>query len=280
MEAALEHEVRGFSYERRGDAGAGPSAGEFFRYAPPMASAAPHAPPPFAHAPSPYATPAGAYSGCGSAGALSAAQTVHLGGGGARELDGRAATGALRALQERVRALEVERAQLVREFEAQRASTLELEQQLRRARVEQEERVASLVGSLDAARVESAHAADAQGAQIGALRRELEHVSRLAQAAEADRLVAHAQLEALEAELGAQRADTGEHSAELEKRAAELRDAREDARARARDARARLDAKRAERASLHERRGRVEESLRCARRGPARARAPRGVCAS
>lgn len=220
----------------------------------------------------PFATPAGAYGGSGAGGGapgalLSAAPTGHI--RASADIDSREAAAALRALQERVRALEAERAQLQREFEAQRASTLELEHEVRRVRLEQEERVSSLVGSLDAARADAARSADAQRAQIGALRRELEYVTQLAQAAEADRRVAHAQLEALEAELGAQRADSGEHAGELDQRTAELDAAAEATRARARDVGGRLAAERAERSSLGQQRARVEDSLRCAQ--PARA---------
>ncbi|KAG8469272.1 hypothetical protein KFE25_007790 [Diacronema lutheri] len=213
----------------------------------------------------PFATPAGAYGGSGAGGGapgalLSAAPTGHI--RASADIDSREAAAALRALQERVRALEAERAQLQREFEAQRASTLELEHEVRRVRLEQEERVSSLVGSLDAARADAARSADAQRAQIGALRRELEYVTQLAQAAEADRRVAHAQLEALEAELGAQRADSGEHAGELDQRTAELDAAAEATRARARDVGGRLAAERAERSSLGQQRARVEDSLR------------------
>lgn len=287
---ALAREMRAFDGRSAGGAGSSSSA-EFYVHrpaasgcssAPPASEVPPAVPsysqpmaPPYAqqtpaaapYAPvtssaSPYATPAGTYGGygAGSGGLLSAAQTAHMGGG--PEVDSREAAAALRALQERVRGLEAERAHLLQSFEAQRANTLDLEQQLRRARLEQEERVSSLVGSLDAARLEAARASDAQNAQVAALRRELDYVTQLAQAAEADRRVAAAQLAALESELAAQRDDVGEHAREVEQRTARLADAAEETRERAREVGARLAAERAERQSLRQQRGRVEDSLR------------------
>jgi hypothetical protein len=181
--------------------------------------------------------------------------------GGGDERSGDAAA-ALRALQDMVRGLEAERAQLYALFEQARASALSLELQLRQARLDADERSLALVSSLDGARAHAARAADAQGAQLSNLRRELDHVTQLAQAAEAEKRVTAAQLEQLERELAETRADSAEHAAETEARSAGSATATAHVRARSSATGAQLTAVRAERAGIAMQRERTDASLR------------------
>lgn len=193
--------------------------------------------------------------------------------------DSQAIAGALREMQQRVRALEAERSTLQAGCEAKEAMAKQLEQELTHARAEASARTSQLAAPPDAARTDVAGGSEhlvGSGASVVTLRAELEQLRTQAQAADADRRVAQAQLETLEAELVGQQAEASESTAEAERRATELEQQSSAARAHLEGLVASLAAERESRRRVEQQRAQADEAMTCARgrvstRGVARA---------